>query len=202
MPAGRAASPGSSWSGARARTSTSACWPTAASGWSGGWPAGAGRRLRLRDDLQANVADSEARLDRLVRRIEVAAGRRVGRDDVRPVDVRPAVRGTLDLRAAGITNVVWCTGQHPSYPWLQLPVHDRSGAIRQRRGVTAVPGLYVVGTKFQHRRDSTFLDGLRHDARDVVDPPRRRVARPGVRAGCLAGSSCAALHVSEVSGPG
>ena len=129
---------------------------------------GEGRRLRLRDDLQANVAASEVRLDRLLRHIEVAAGRRVGRDDVRPVDVGPAARSTLDLRAAGITNVVWCTGQHPSYPWLHLPVHDSTGAIRQRRGVTAVPGLYVVGTKFQHRRDSTFLDGLRHDARDVV----------------------------------
>jgi putative flavoprotein involved in K+ transport len=32
-----------------------------------------------------------------------------------------------------------------------------------------VPGLYAVGTRFQHRRDSTFLDGLRHDARQVVD---------------------------------
>ena len=54
-----------------------------------------------------------------------------------------------------------------------------SGAIRQRRGVTAVPGLYVVGTRFQHRRDSTFLDGLRHDARDVVAHLGRRVARRG-----------------------
>ncbi len=168
MPTGPAANPGSSWSGARARTSTSVCWPTVASGWSAGWPAGPGGGCALRDDLQANVADSEARLAQLVRRIELAAGRRVGRDDVRPVDVRPAARDTLDLRAAGITNVVWCTGQHPSYPWLHLPVHDASGAIRQRRGVTAVPGLYVVGTRFQHRRDSTFLDGLRHDARDVV----------------------------------
>jgi len=129
---------------------------------------GSGRRLRQRDDLQANVADAEARLAQLVRRIELAAGRRVGRDDVRPVDVRPSARDTLDLRAAGITNIVWCTGQHPSYPWLDLPVRNASGAIRQRRGVTAVPGLYVVGTRFQHRRDSTFLDGLRHDARDVI----------------------------------
>ena len=129
---------------------------------------GSGRRLRLRDDLQANVADSEARLAQLLRRIELAAGGRVGSAHVRPVEVRPAVRGTLDLRAAGITNIVWATGQHPSYPWLHLPVHDPSGAIRQRRGVTAVPGIYVVGTRFQHRRDSTFLDGLRHDARDVV----------------------------------
>ena len=129
---------------------------------------GGGHQLLLRDDLAANVADSEARLDRLVRRIELAAGQHVGPDDVRRIDVRPAVRGTLDLRAAGITTVVWCTGQHPSTPWLQVPVHDRTGAIRQRRGVTAVPGLYVVGTRFQHRRDSTFLDGLRHDARQVV----------------------------------
>jgi putative flavoprotein involved in K+ transport len=35
------------------------------------------------------------------------------------------------------------------------------GSIRQRRGVTSVPGLYVVGQSFQHGRDSGFIDGAR-----------------------------------------
>ena len=38
------------------------------------------------------------------------------------------------------------------------------GEIRQYRGVTAAPGLYVVGQRFQHRRDSALIDGARHDA--------------------------------------
>ena len=38
-----------------------------------------------------------------------------------------------------------------------------SAAARLRR-----PGLYVVGQRFQHRRDSATIDGARHDAQDVV----------------------------------
>ena len=34
--------------------------------------------------------------------------------------------------------------------------------------MTPAPGLYVVGQRFQHRRDSGFVDGARHDAHAVV----------------------------------
>jgi len=42
------------------------------------------------------------------------------------------------------------------------------GSVEQYRGVTAAPGVYVVGQRFQHRRDSGFIDGARHDAEAVV----------------------------------
>jgi putative flavoprotein involved in K+ transport len=42
------------------------------------------------------------------------------------------------------------------------------GSIEQYRGVTAAPGVYVVGQRFQHRRDSGFIDGARYDAAAVV----------------------------------
>ena len=61
------------------------------------------------------------------------------------------------------------TGYRPHHPWLRVPCSTPDGAIRQHRGVTAAPGLYVVGQRFQHRRDSTFIDGARHDAAAVVD---------------------------------
>ncbi len=60
------------------------------------------------------------------------------------------------------------TGYRPDYPWLRLPITGPDGFIRQHRGVTAAPGVYVVGQRFQHRRDSGFIDGARHDARTVV----------------------------------
>ena len=56
----------------------------------------------------------------------------------------------------------------PDHPWLRLPVLAPDGNIRQRRGVTPVPGLYVVGQRFQHRRDSGFIAGARHDAATIV----------------------------------
>ena len=46
------------------------------------------------------------------------------------------------------------------------------------RGVTPAPGLYAVGQRFQHRRDSTFIDGARFAARRRRLPPvHRRVRR-------------------------
>jgi putative flavoprotein involved in K+ transport len=85
----------------------------------------------------------------------------------RPVAV-PAVPSRIDVRAEGIGTVLLATGFRPDHPWLHLPVLGPDGNIRQRQGVTPVPGLYVVGQRFQHRRDSGLIDGARHDARTVV----------------------------------
>ena len=79
--------------------------------------------------------------------------------------LRPEERLTrLDLRREGVGAVLWATGYRRPYPWLQVPVLDGAGEIRHRRGVTPVEGLYVMGQRFQYRRDSNFIDGVRHDA--------------------------------------
>jgi putative flavoprotein involved in K+ transport len=83
----------------------------------------------------------------------------------------PAVQGAprrLDLRAEGIGTVLLATGHRPHHPWLRVPVVGAGGVITQVRGVTPAPGLYVVGQRFQQRRDATFIDGARFGARDVV----------------------------------
>ena len=84
-----------------------------------------------------------------------------------PVDVRPAPR-RLNLAAEGIGTVLLATGFTPDHSWLHLPIHGPDGRIRQYRGVTDAPGVYVVGQRFQHRRDSGFIDGARHDVRAVA----------------------------------
>ncbi len=86
----------------------------------------------------------------------------------RPVQV-PAVQRRLDLRAERIGTVLVAAGYRPHRPWLRLPITGPDGAIRQHRGVTEAPGVYTVGQRFQHRRDSAMIDGARHDARMVVD---------------------------------
>ena len=60
------------------------------------------------------------------------------------------------------------TGYRPDHPWLGCRSPAADGSIRQHRGVTDAPGVYVVGQRFQHRRDSGFIDGARHDAHAVV----------------------------------
>jgi putative flavoprotein involved in K+ transport len=124
-----------------------------------------GTVVRFADDLQASVADADRRMRRVLERIDAVV-------DGDPVDVAPVTVGPgpsrLDLRARGITSVVWATGFRGAWPWLHLPVVDRSGRITQYRGRTAVPGLYTVGQRFQHRRGSSLIDGVRHDVDDVL----------------------------------
>jgi putative flavoprotein involved in K+ transport len=75
----------------------------------------------------------------------------------------------LDLADAGITSIVWATGFRRPYEWLDLPILDRRGEIAQYRGVTALPGAYVLGQRFQHHRNSNFIDGVGRDARFVAE---------------------------------
>ena len=85
----------------------------------------------------------------------------------RQVDVPPTPE-RLDLTAERIGTVLLATGFRPDFPWLRLPDASVRLQDRQRRGVTPAPGVYVVGQRFQHRRDSGLIDGARHDARAVV----------------------------------
>ena len=80
----------------------------------------------------------------------------------------PAPTGSVNLSREGIGTVLVAAGYRPDYPWLRLPITDPDGSIRQHQGVTLAPRVYVVGQRFQHRRDSGFIDGARHDARTVV----------------------------------
>ena len=45
-------------------------------------------------------------------------------------------------------------------------------------GITPVDGLYVLGQRFQHRRDSNFIDGVRHDAVALTDHLVERFRQP------------------------
>lgn len=130
-----------------------------------------GSRVRFADDLGRTTAAADAWMHRVLDTVDrqVACSGADATAPERPAEMRLRTgRAALDLRAAGIRSVVWATGYRRAYPWLQVPVLDGDGEIVQRRGVTPVPGLYVVGMRFQHRRSSAFLDGVRHDAHDVV----------------------------------
>ncbi|MGY1809372.1 flavin-containing monooxygenase [Blastococcus sp. SYSU D00669] len=133
-----------------------------------------GTRVTFADDLSATTTTADVRLTALLRRVDAYA-RAVGLDDeVDPVPPGFAPARTdgaareLDLAAAGIGSVVWATGYRRDYPWLHVPVLDAAGEIRHVAGSTAAPGLHVVGMRRQTRRNSTFLDGVRHDAGAVV----------------------------------
>ena len=75
----------------------------------------------------------------------------------------------LDLRNGAIRSIVWATGFHPDYRWLDLPVIDDKGHLRHDGGVVDAPGLYALGLPVLRRRKSTFISGAEDDARELVD---------------------------------
>jgi putative flavoprotein involved in K+ transport len=128
-------------------------------------------------DLARTVATADARMHRVLAEIDahiVATGLSAEVLDPDPpptIEIAhpAAVPLRLDLRERGITAVLWATGFRRGYPWLQVPVLDPAGEIRQWRGRTPVPGLYVLGQRFQHHRNSNFIDGVGRDAATVAD---------------------------------
>jgi putative flavoprotein involved in K+ transport len=83
--------------------------------------------------------------------------------------VPPTQRIDLDLASGEIRSIVWATGFHPDYAWLDVPVVDRKGQLRHDGGVVEAPGMYAIGLPVLRRRKSTFIHGAEDDARDVVD---------------------------------
>ena len=85
-----------------------------------------------------------------------------------PAFTAPPAPRELHLAHERIGTIVLATGYRPEHSWIHLPIKSDDGTIRQRCGITEAPGVYVVGQRFQHRRDSGFIDGARHDAHTVV----------------------------------
>jgi putative flavoprotein involved in K+ transport len=130
-----------------------------------------GRRLSTRDTL---IGSSPRELEEhygveLKPRTVAADGRTVRFED----DTE------LELDA-----VVWATGYRPDYSWIDLPVFDEDGALRHRRGVTDVPGLYFLGLTWQHTRGSALIGWVKDDAAFIAERIARRQERaePGERA--------------------
>lgn len=75
----------------------------------------------------------------------------------------------IDLVREGVTTVIWAVGYDYEYPWLDLPVLDARGQPAQRRGVTAVPGLYFLGLHWMHTFKSGTVFGVERDAEYLAE---------------------------------
>ena len=84
------------------------------------------------------------------------------------------VRNGLPLLEDGqvldVANVVWCTGFHPGFSWIDLPVFGPDGEPQHDRGVVASePGLYFVGLHFLFAMSSVMIHGVGRDAERIAD---------------------------------
>lgn len=87
----------------------------------------------------------------------------------RVTGVRDGMPQLADGRVLDVANVVWCTGFVCDFSWIDLPVLGDDGQPVHERGVvSAAPGLYFVGLRFQYAAVSEVLPGVGRDAAHVV----------------------------------
>jgi putative flavoprotein involved in K+ transport len=84
-----------------------------------------------------------------------------------PTEVEASPPLALDLTSGAIKTILWATGFHPDYSYLEVPVLDRKGRVRHDGGVVEAPGMYLMGIQFLRRRKSALIDGAGDDARDL-----------------------------------
>jgi putative flavoprotein involved in K+ transport len=82
---------------------------------------------------------------------------------------------TLDLEAAGISTVIWATGFTPDWSYAALPIFDGTGYPVQRRGVTGLDGVYVLGLPWLWTWGSGRFLAVGKDAEHVVDHLARKL---------------------------
>lgn len=151
----------------------------------GGLAGISGSRVRLRDDLAANIVFADAVSEALRDRMDAHIAR-TGADapapDPDPADepypARSIPRGPreLDLRRAAVATVIWATGFDVDTGFVRLPVVGERGEIAQRDGATAVPGLFAIGQPWLRSRRSATIYGVVADAPHVADLVSRRLA--------------------------
>jgi putative flavoprotein involved in K+ transport len=95
----------------------------------------------------------------------------------RMTGVRDGLPQLEDGRVVDAATVVWCTGFHPGFSWIDLPVFDERGDVRHERGIVpGVPGLFFVGLHFLYALSSTMIHGVGRDAERIAAAIARRAS--------------------------
>ena len=90
-------------------------------------------------------------------------------EEIAVVDWSPEPQlALLDLAAADVSTVIYATGFHFDFTWIDLPIFDERGYPRYARGVTEIPGLYFCGLHWMHTQGSGLFYGVGEDAEYVV----------------------------------
>jgi len=85
-----------------------------------------------------------------------------------------------DGRLLDVTNVVWATGFHPGFSWIDLPIFGADGLPEHEGGeVAREPGLFFVGLHFLYSMSSEMIHGVGRDADRIAGRVAERAAKAG-----------------------
>jgi putative flavoprotein involved in K+ transport len=142
------------------------------------------------DRLGVLRASRESRIGRRMMATDPFPGRdldlpRLRRAGVTVVPRLVAAEGTTarfaDDSDAEVSAVIWATGYRTDSAWIDIPgATGPDGGFLHTRGVSPVPGLYVVGQPWQWTRGSALLLGVGDDAAYVTAQVACRLSQSGV----------------------
>jgi putative flavoprotein involved in K+ transport len=90
--------------------------------------------------------------------------------------IRDGLPALEDGRVLKVANVIWCTGFHPGFSWIDLPVFDAQGNPKHDRGIApGEPGLYFVGLHFLYAGSSSMIHGVGRDAERIAEAVETRL---------------------------
>ena len=128
--------------------------------------------LTFADDLAANIEEGDANYLSLLQEaddfIEAQGLDMPPEEEAKIIKAAPdcMTKPTLelDLKQAGITNIIWATGYRQDFGWLQVDCFDADGIPVHHNGVSKVQGVYFLGLPWLTSRGSSFIWGVWHDA--------------------------------------
>ena len=129
--------------------------------------------LAFKDDLRQNLDQADAVAESIKRTID-------GYIEKNQLDapVEPPYQAvwepqtsllSVDLKTDNISTVIWSTGYHTDFSWIDVPVFDGKGYPGHERGVTAVQGMYFLGLPWLYTWGSGRFSGIARDASYLAD---------------------------------
>lgn len=135
---------------------------------------GEGNNLYFTEDMHTNLARADQVEADLVKMVDDTILRTML--DIPPETLPKLQDGfaaaeinRLDMRAAGISTILWAIGYSFDFSLVRVPVVDGDGYPIQNRGVTGFPGLYFIGMPWLYKMKSGHLLGVGEDARYLAD---------------------------------
>jgi len=127
-----------------------------------------GEQLTLKNDLKHNldqadnVAESIKRtIDKYIEENNIQAPTE---PSYKPVWEPTEIAQSINLQAANIGTVIWATGYHMDFSWIDVPAFDGKGYPGHQRGVTTAKGLYFIGLPWLYTWGSGRFSGVAQDA--------------------------------------
>ena len=132
-----------------------------------------GTQLTFRDDLQHNLDQADGVAESIKRTIDAY----IEKNEIdAPLDApyEPAWEPTeptlaIDLASTNISTVIWATGYHMTFEWIDVPVFNGNGYPTHERGVTTAEGLYFLGLPWLYTWGSGRFSGVARDATYLAD---------------------------------